>query len=43
MTTRQEVIVLLTPHIVNEPADTEGKARAEDIRRKRFGAKEALQ
>jgi type IV pilus assembly protein PilQ len=43
VTTRQEVIVLLTPHIVNEPADTEGKARAEDIQRKRFGAKEALQ
>ena len=43
VTTRQEVIVLLTPHIVNEPADTGGKARAEDIRRKRFGAKEALQ
>jgi type II secretory pathway component GspD/PulD (secretin) len=42
-TTRQEVIVLLTPHIVNEPADTEGKARAEDIQRKRFGAKESLQ
>jgi type II secretory pathway component GspD/PulD (secretin) len=43
VTTRQEVIVLLTPHIVNEPADIDGKARAEDIRRKRFGAKEALQ
>jgi len=42
-TTRQEVIVLLTPHIVNEPADTEGKARADDIRRKRFGAKDAIQ
>jgi type II secretory pathway component GspD/PulD (secretin) len=43
VTGRQEVIVLLTPHIVNEPADTEGKARAEDIRRKRFGAKDAMQ
>ena len=43
VTTRQEVIVLLTPHIVNEPADTEGKARAEDVRRKRFGAKDAIQ
>ncbi len=43
VTGRQEVIVLLTPHIVNEPADTGGKARAEDIQRKRFGAKDAMQ
>ncbi len=41
--TRQEVIVLLTPHIIKEPSETEGLARAEDISRKRFGAKEELQ
>jgi type II secretory pathway component GspD/PulD (secretin) len=41
--TRQEVIVLLTPHIIEEPSDTKGLARAEDISRKRFGAKEELQ
>jgi len=41
--TRQEVIVLLTPHIIEEPSDTKGSARAEDISRKRFGAKEELQ
>ncbi len=41
--TRQEVIVLLTPHIIEEPSDTKGPARAEDISRKRFGAKEELQ
>jgi len=40
---RQEVIVLLTPHIIEEPAQTEGQARAEDVRRKRFGAKDELQ
>lgn len=40
---RQEVIVLLTPHIMTEPSQTEGEARADDIRRKRFGAKEELQ
>ena len=41
--TRQEVIVLLTPHIIDEPQQTEGLARADDIRRKRFGAKDELQ
>jgi type IV pilus assembly protein PilQ len=40
---RQEVIVLLTPRIIEEPEQTEGQARAEDVRRKRFGAKDALQ
>jgi type IV pilus assembly protein PilQ len=42
-TTRQEVIVLLTPHIIEEPAQTEGQARAEDIRRKRYGAQDEVQ
>lgn len=43
LTQRQEVIVLLTPHIVKEPSETDGQARAEDVRRKRFGAKDATQ
>ena len=42
-TERQEVIVLLTPHIITEPSQVEGKERAEDISRKRFGAMEELQ
>jgi len=40
---REEVIVMLTPHIVSESAETQAEARADDISRKRFGAKEALQ
>ena len=40
---RQEVIVLLTTHIIEDPGEVEGKARAEDISRKRFGAEDALQ
>jgi len=42
-TERQEVIILLTPHIIVEPNETEGAARAVDISRKRFGAKDGLQ
>lgn len=42
-TERQEVIVLLTPHIIEEPSETEGEARAADISRKRIGAKDGLQ
>jgi type IV pilus assembly protein PilQ len=42
-TTRQEVIVLLTPHIVDEPEETNSDARADDVRRKRFGARDELQ
>jgi len=42
-TERQEVIVLLTPHIIEEPGELEGTAREADISRKRFGAKEQLQ
>jgi type IV pilus assembly protein PilQ len=42
-TKREEVIVMLTPHIIEESAQTEGLARAEDIQRKRFGAKNELQ
>ncbi len=40
---RQEVIVLLTPHIIEEAADTMASARIDDIRHKRAGAKEELQ
>jgi type IV pilus assembly protein PilQ len=40
---RQEIIVLLTPHIINEAADTNPQARMNDIRLKREAAKEELQ
>jgi type IV pilus assembly protein PilQ len=40
---RQEVMILLTPHIVEEPSEVQGAARAEDVSRKRFGAKDELQ
>ena len=42
-TTRQEVIVLLTPHIISEPEETNSNARIDDVRRKRFGARDELQ
>jgi type IV pilus assembly protein PilQ len=42
-TERQEVMVLLTPHIVKEPSQAGGKDRAEDVRRKVEGATKALQ
>ncbi|MHC4544035.1 MAG: type II secretion system protein GspD [Planctomycetota bacterium] len=42
-TRRQEVIVLLTPHIIDEPEETNSDARIDDVRRKRFGAKDELQ
>ncbi len=40
---RQEIIVLLTPHIITEPEQTEGAARADDVARKRYGARAGLQ
>ncbi len=40
---REEVMVLLTTHIIEEPSEVDGDARAEDVRRKRFGAKDELQ
>jgi len=40
---REEVIILLTPHIIGEPAQSGGEARANDIRRKREGAMDGLQ
>ncbi len=42
-TQRQEVIVLLTPHIIEEPEETNSAARIDDVRRKRFGARDELQ
>ncbi|MHC4115573.1 MAG: type II secretion system protein GspD, partial [Planctomycetota bacterium] len=40
---RQEVIILLTPHIIEEPEETKGQAYIEDIDRKRQGAHEEQQ
>ncbi len=40
---RQEIIVMLTPHIISEPEETDGEARAADIMRKRYGARMSLQ
>jgi type IV pilus assembly protein PilQ len=40
---RQEVIVMLTPHIIKEPEETNSAARIDDVRRKRFGARDELQ
>lgn len=39
---RQEVIIVLTPHIIGEPAETDAEARLEDMRRKRDAAKDSL-
>jgi len=40
---REEVIVLLTTHIIDHPSETEGHESVEDIRRKTEGAKDELQ
>ncbi|AQT68905.1 Type IV pilus biogenesis and competence protein PilQ precursor [Anaerohalosphaera lusitana] len=40
---RQEVIVMLTPHVIEDPSEVEGEERAEDIARKRYAAREGLQ
>ncbi|HLB74237.1 MAG TPA: hypothetical protein VJJ98_09475, partial [Sedimentisphaerales bacterium] len=40
---RHEVVVLLTPTIIDEPSETDGDARAQDIRRKREGILDELQ
>jgi type II secretory pathway component GspD/PulD (secretin) len=42
-TQRQEVMIMLTPHIIEEPSQAMGQARAEDVSRKRTGAKDGLQ
>jgi type IV pilus assembly protein PilQ len=40
---RQEIIVLLTPHIIEEANDTMANARIKDVRMKRAGSSEELQ
>jgi len=40
---REEVIILLTPHIIEEPSEVGGADRADDIRLKMDGAKHNLQ
>lgn len=40
---RKEVIVLLTPHIIEAPNQTDAQARVADIERKRYGANRELQ
>jgi len=40
---RNEVIVLLTPHIIHEPEEASGHERAQDANRARYGAKEQMQ
>jgi len=40
---REEVIILLTPHIIEEPGEAEGEARANDVSRKRLSAKDEMQ
>jgi general secretion pathway protein D len=39
---REEVIIILTPHIIDEPGEVRGDDRAEDIRRKRGAASDSL-
>ncbi len=39
---KQEVIVLLTPHIINEPAQAKGAERKRDVERYYYGARENL-
>ncbi|OHB58569.1 MAG: hypothetical protein A2173_07275 [Planctomycetes bacterium RBG_13_44_8b] len=39
---REEVIILLTPHIIEEPKQARGEERAADVARKSMGAKEEL-
>jgi len=41
-TQREEVIIMLTPHIISEPSQLDGQARADDISRKQAGAKDGL-
>jgi type II secretory pathway component GspD/PulD (secretin) len=39
---RQEVIVLLTPHVISDPSQVDGEAREADIQRKRYGVRDRL-
>ncbi len=40
---REEVIIMLTPHIIHEPSQTGGADRADDVRLKMDGAKRGMQ
>lgn len=40
---REEVIILLTVHIIEKPEQAEGEARAADVSHKRYGARQGLQ
>jgi len=40
---RQEVMVLLTPHIIRAPSETDAEMRLDDIERKRYAVKDTLQ
>ena len=40
---REEVIVMLTPHIVKDPSQADAKGQMEDVRLKREGAMKSLQ
>ena len=42
-TERDEIIIMLTPHIVDSAEELNSKARAEDIRRKAFAAEQAIE
>ncbi|MCD6392759.1 MAG: hypothetical protein J7M40_04545 [Planctomycetes bacterium] len=39
---RQEVIILLTPHIIKDTSELDGDKRAADVERKRLGARKGL-
>ena len=39
---REEVIIMLTPHIIEEPSDTNPEDRADDVRRKRDASIKSL-
>jgi type II secretory pathway component GspD/PulD (secretin) len=39
---RTELIVLITPHIINEPEQADGAARLEDVRRLAYNARQKL-
>jgi len=41
-TQREEVIILLTPHIIDKAGQTDGEKRADDISRKRYGTRQEL-
>jgi type II secretory pathway component GspD/PulD (secretin) len=40
--TRKELIILITPHIINNLDDTEGVARSEDVKKIIYGARKSL-